>query len=59
MQLFTIIYGAMLGVMMVFVSKGIMENCLIAFPFLAIAAIILPLCYLHALRHFVVESQNR
>jgi len=60
MQLFTVIVGFMLGVMIALVSKrtsGV--DCTVMLAFVFIAAIALPLCYLRALRYFVLESQSQ
>ena len=60
MQLFTVLFGFMLGVMITLVSKktsSVDYAGMLIFVFIAV--IELPLCYLRALRYFVLESQSR
>ena len=60
MQLSTILFGFMLGAMITLVSK---KASLVVYiemlVFVFVAVIQLPLCYLRALRYFVLESQSR
>jgi uncharacterized YccA/Bax inhibitor family protein len=58
MQSFTVILGMMLGAMVFLVSENRVSASYVG-VFVIGAAIMLPLCYLRALRHFVVESQGR
>jgi hypothetical protein len=60
MQLFTVILGLMLEMMITLVSKKTpWADCTGMLVFVFIAAIALPLCYLRALRYFVLESQSQ
>jgi hypothetical protein len=59
MQLSTILFGPTLGMMIMWVSKKTSSVVYIeTLVFVFVTVIALPLCYLRALRYFVLRSQS-